>query len=560
MRKLFGLAFGAALFATPAMALPWSHASTSNKAVNGACGSSNGGSFSSAPTSGLCNAGNNTTVTGTGPWSWTCTGFHSGTTANCSASVATTGYAAWSNYPQDPNFFPIALFWQALNTSIPGYSSFLNAMKGTGMNVLIILNGASGGIWGPSAFGVDSAGFLAQIANAGGIYILPQVNSATTIPCSSGCIGNIPPNNTDANSVASYQALASATTGAAHTIIGWFLVDEPTTGSCTRYPMSGIPAQVADYHAFDTTRPFYFNSQNYVFNSGFCSPTSLNTNAMAAIDLGSMDQYPLTNPWTVQICCGTSPSSPGDTLWVQGWAITQMMAVRPAGAPFWTFVDSGSDNLGFAASGPGFTCASNFCSNGTYTVYQRGPAPLVNAEVWMSIINGATGIEWFCEDTTAAYAYCIGQGNSAGALAAQANVTYVNSSLKTYAAIINSTIVGICTMITGTVYTNHNSSCTNGILTMATGTSTVPGSALAKSYGGATYLFAQPARNGSAAFTFTLSGLAGKVATVVYDSNSQYDSANTSVGATFTLNGSAQFTDTFGANSDNYQVKIYKVQ
>ena len=108
-----------------------------------------------------------------------------------------------------------------------------------------------------------------------------------------------------------------------------------------------------------------------------------------------------------------------------------------------------------------------------------------------------------------------------------------------------------------------STSCTNGTLTMATSTSAVPGLAMLKQpVAGISYLFAQSDRRSAtgASMTFTATGLAGKVATVVYDSNSQYDNANNNVGATFTLNGSAQFSDTFGAHADSYQVRIYKIQ
>jgi hypothetical protein len=94
---------------------------------------------------------------------------------------------------------------------------------------------------------------------------------------------------------------------------------------------------------------------------------------------------------------------------------------------------------------------------------------------------------------------------------------------------------------------------------MSTGTSTVPGSALVRNYNGTLYLFADSDRNGSATMTFTLSGYAGAKATVVYDSDAKYDPTHSSVGNTFTLNSSGQFSDTFGANSDNYQPKIYTI-
>jgi len=55
--------------------------------VNGACGSSNGVTFMSAPTSNLCNAGTPTSVSGSGPWLWTCQGINGGTNASCSANI-----------------------------------------------------------------------------------------------------------------------------------------------------------------------------------------------------------------------------------------------------------------------------------------------------------------------------------------------------------------------------------------------------------------------------------------------------------------------------------------
>ena len=55
--------------------------------VNGVCGSSNGGTFTGAPTANLCSAGTASSVTGTGPWNWTCAGSGGGTTASCSAQL-----------------------------------------------------------------------------------------------------------------------------------------------------------------------------------------------------------------------------------------------------------------------------------------------------------------------------------------------------------------------------------------------------------------------------------------------------------------------------------------
>ena len=64
-------------------------------AVNGACGTASGGSFSAAPTANLCSStgGTPSAVTNVaGAWSWTCNGEYGGTNAPCSATI--TGLTA----------------------------------------------------------------------------------------------------------------------------------------------------------------------------------------------------------------------------------------------------------------------------------------------------------------------------------------------------------------------------------------------------------------------------------------------------------------------------------
>lgn len=60
-------------------------------AVNGACGSDNGQTYSSAPWSaapgGLCSVGGATNGQGSGPWAWTCTGSSGGSNASCWANT-----------------------------------------------------------------------------------------------------------------------------------------------------------------------------------------------------------------------------------------------------------------------------------------------------------------------------------------------------------------------------------------------------------------------------------------------------------------------------------------
>jgi parallel beta-helix repeat protein len=71
--------------------------SVASNEVNGACGSANGGGFTSAPRSRLCGSGAASTVSGSGPWSWSCAGSDGGTTAICAASLAANGACGSAN-------------------------------------------------------------------------------------------------------------------------------------------------------------------------------------------------------------------------------------------------------------------------------------------------------------------------------------------------------------------------------------------------------------------------------------------------------------------------------
>jgi hypothetical protein len=64
----------------------------------GQCGSANGNSFVSAPTTNLCNVGLPSSVTGSGPWNWSCSGSGGGSPASCTAFLSsTTGQCGSAN-------------------------------------------------------------------------------------------------------------------------------------------------------------------------------------------------------------------------------------------------------------------------------------------------------------------------------------------------------------------------------------------------------------------------------------------------------------------------------
>jgi len=61
----------------------------SSSGVNGACGIANNTSSYSIPTTNLCSAGTPSAVTGSGPWTWTCSGLYGGlASSTCTANKA----------------------------------------------------------------------------------------------------------------------------------------------------------------------------------------------------------------------------------------------------------------------------------------------------------------------------------------------------------------------------------------------------------------------------------------------------------------------------------------
>jgi hypothetical protein len=468
---------------------------------------------------------------------------------NVCLSAQTSVYSAWPNFPQSPSFFPLATWslnpTRSLGSGAP-FSTDAAGIAGTKMNILVQIDNGGGANY-PTTFGVDTNGLFQALVNQG-VYVIPYVEYS---------------DNTGVESVASQQAVA-ASIGATNYLIGYNLGDEPQKYcSTSSNVLSSIPTIVSTVHGYDGTRPFLWNHTDWAFGHGLNSPDctlAYNIAALQAVDIGSFDEYPLTSPWNGSSNIPFVSGQPQDSMWIQGWSVNQFIADGRAGEPISSWVETGTDELGYSEQN-GSTCnaTTNLCS--PYNNEYRATAEQVNAEVWMTLVNGAMGVGYFCDDNLA-YDFCIGstvggQGSISAAIAA--NLTYINTTILSYAPQLNSPVSGRCTMNTGTGYTNYTTSCSNGILTMSTGTSTVPGSAIVKNSNGTLYLFADSDRNGSATMTFTLSGYSGATAKVVYDSNAHYDAAHSSVGQAFTLNGSGQFSDTFGANGHNYQPKIYMI-
>ena len=476
--------------------------------------------------------------------------------------------------------------------------------KAAGIGIMLGVGGedASGDTW-PETFGGDN-GELEAIKAAG----MKAVGGIAT-PWTE---------NTSPQSVASMMALDAKLGGG--TLIGYNAGDEPQCGGVGAQGSENEPAVVAAIKSFDPTRLVFENHTAWVTAPLYVHCLTNQIAALQSADVASSDFYPVTNPYLVYTTEPVSERSDfntvgNDTLWVQGLMVSGLAHYALARQSVWAFVESGGDNfggslkgnpligsitsnvatnlsnwskftpawIGLSINGRAITaitdaqhaviaagadvakgnltvtggirnsdCVGNICVvNGNE--YRATPAQ-VNAEVWSSIINGAVGIEYFCHDSTN-YGFCLVDPS------ASASLTATNADLQKFAAPILTAPIGICTMQTED-YTKQvlsvAASCSDGVLTLTSLGS--PAMALVKSQGGATYVFAQSDRRGAAAITVTLNGSGGKTATVSYDSNARFDAAHSAVGSTFKLGASGQFSDTLGANGDDYETRIYTVR
>ncbi|MCX6752661.1 MAG: hypothetical protein NTZ87_04170 [Candidatus Nomurabacteria bacterium] len=135
--------------------------------VNGVCGSANGTPVSSTPSTNFCSVGSPSSVSGPGPWSWTCAGSNSGSTASCSANLAVTPPATPSC---SSGSFPIDLHGWAWSSNI-GWISFNSSDAGAGGGPYKVSVDASGNLNGyawSSNIGWIKFGGLSGFPSGGG--------------------------------------------------------------------------------------------------------------------------------------------------------------------------------------------------------------------------------------------------------------------------------------------------------------------------------------------------------------------------------------------------------
>lgn len=524
-------------------------------------------------------------------------------------------YSQYQNFPQ--NIFPVTAWLQNPEAAIAGFDNLAEAMRDCGINIMMGLDD-TGSPW-PTAFGEDSGQM--EAIHAAELYLVAYGQNLGL-----DTSGNVSRNSVASfkaldvahgggRTLVGYNdgdepqcgAPTNAVPGKAATISGFdstrpyicnllpVSFNAPLFSGCLDATMAALRATGAgSFDSYVFTSPynvagdsnFISRPQDSLYQKGLCMQTmryyARPGQPLWTFVAGGNDAFGQAgeaNSFTGSIENGSDvlTNASGFSVFTSSWLsplkyngtgiptdATFLEILSPTTARMSGNATATNAAVSVTVTGGDLTCCradQNICVvRGNR--FRATPAE-VAADVWICVINGANGIQWFPQDSTA-LAYSFGGGGSAGALAAAANLKHVNGVLQALAPMLNSTTVGICSMdamdpVTGFGVSTVSSSCSNGILTMATSDIAVPGAALAKSFGGKTYLLAQPSRRGSAAMTFTLSGRGGKTARVLYDTNSRYDSPHSEIDDEHALNGSGQFTDTFGANGNHYQTKIYEI-
>jgi hypothetical protein len=149
------------------------------------------------------------------------------------------------------------------------------------------------------------------------------------------------------------------------------------------------------------------------------------------------------------------------------------------------------------------------------------PSPAqIKSEVWMALVHGAAGVQYFCHRFTPTFSEtdCLDDAPTAAVL------PQIDTQIAQLAAVLNTQSVA------------------NGV-TVSSSTSGVPIDTMLKRYGGATYLFAVEMRSGSTTGTFTLSRIPATATAEVIGENRSIAVSN------------GVLRDTF----QSYGVHLYKI-
>jgi hypothetical protein len=287
-------------------------------------------------------------------------------------------------------------------------------------------------------------------------------------------------------------------------IAGWLMPDEPDNaqpnggGWGPPVPTAIIQQFYQQYQTNDPTRPIFLNlsqglgwdTATWYGQGGYIVPATHYPQYILGSDIISFDIYPMASP----------DSGVAGGAWRVAMGVDRLRQYAPTNHPVWAFIETGD----------------------IHANDQQATVAQIRAEVWMALIHGASGINYFIHGKTSTNNFddrALLHPENAARLA---GFTTINGEVYSLAAALKSqSVVGLVTM------------------TNVVGTS--PVDFMVKQHNGATYLFAVGMRNVTTTKAFGFLNLSNNVFEVIGE--------NRAVSLT---NG--YFTDTF----DGYQAHLYR--
>jgi hypothetical protein len=537
--------------------------------VNGACGSANGVAVSGAPTANLCTTGTASSVSGAGPWSWSCAGSNGGSTALCSAPLVSSGGNS-SGLPSGVTLSAIDGETLTGTTNTLTYFSETNTLgaqfnaNSAWLNSQIIL-----GVWEEQPQSSTEVGY--DVAMGSNLYVnLAGIPSFCTL---SGVV------DYPVIKAGGMHIIAPCSDGTNSTeTVGWLGGDEPdlnlgpgsggynnTSGACTTSTACGYTAVQLWYSgsapgATGAGDPYPIN-KSVVYTGDGKGVLQFESDAQAGpflkwSDISAADNYWFTDGNDQGSFWGACQAAPSSTACTSGNGFTAAQAELAANYESNVNVLRHLQQFNSLPSKPIIMDVETGCP---FTSDTCVIGPQFTAAAWHVLIAGARGIIWFqhnfggaCGDFNTFYdgsnpsssMYdCTITGNTgtsgSNTLAQLVHaVTTVNDQITALAPVLLSPFAGSNCSAGGTGPGG------GGYVTAVTGTVCY----MVKYYNGVFYVFAGSGQPGTPppanqSVTFTLTGSLNGTATVVNE--------NRTISI---VNG--QLTDTF-ANANT--VHIYQI-
>ncbi|WP_441246880.1 DUF4082 domain-containing protein [Kitasatospora sp. McL0602] len=338
------------------------------------------------------------------------------------------GTAAW----RDADRVPVGVWMQDPTTPFQG-SDEAHAFRALGIDTLV-------GLWG---WPTDDHGQVKSAA-AAGLSVIAGGQACDPVPGSGWPCAT-----------ADLPLAAQAARLGTGSLTGYQLTDEPdmnvpdgTAKGAGCLPPEKLRAYSDSLHRQDGTRPVLVNFGRGVAGGAISPgcPTEF-SQYTASADIVSVDFYGVSDP-----------SSPATTKGVRTYARTAARTrLLSPGKPVWVFLETPVQMLADSATASGAKAAS--------------PAQ-VRAAAWAALVNGATGLSWFCHSFAAPAAddACLRDGTST------ATIKQVDADAQQYAAYWNAppVVVGVSTdgaPVTATLRRAHGHTT---VLAVATDSPSLP--------------------------------------------------------------------------------------